>query len=79
VHLELPGAEVRAVNDGHSALRLLKTYHPQLVFLDIGMPGMDNFAVARAIRGMDLVVPRPAAVFGWVRCRWVRRTLDGAG
>jgi len=47
------GAEVRAVHDGASALRALETYHPSLVLLDIGMPEMDGYEVARHIRKLD--------------------------
>lgn len=44
------GAEVQVVHDGPSALDLLAHYHPTVVLLDIGMPGMDGYEVARRIR-----------------------------
>ncbi|HEX7881017.1 MAG TPA: ATP-binding protein [Candidatus Eisenbacteria bacterium] len=47
------GAEVRAVHDGASALRALESFHPTLVLLDIGMPEMDGYEVARHIRKLD--------------------------
>ena len=44
------GAEVRVATDGREALELLNAYEPSAVLLDIGMPGMDGYEVARAIR-----------------------------
>jgi PAS domain S-box-containing protein len=44
------GHEVRAVYDGPSAVALLETLQPQLVLLDIGMPMMSGYDVARQIR-----------------------------
>jgi CheY-like chemotaxis protein len=60
------GHEVRVVHDGVSALTAAEAQHPDVVFLDIGLPGMDGYAVARAIRadaaneGMCLI-----ALTGW--------------
>jgi CheY-like chemotaxis protein len=48
--LELLGAEVRVELDGAGALRTLEDYEPTAVLLDIGMPGMDGYEVARRIR-----------------------------
>lgn len=48
--LRLMGAEVRVVNDGPSALQTMQMYRPTVVLLDIGMPGMDGYEVARRIR-----------------------------
>jgi signal transduction histidine kinase/ActR/RegA family two-component response regulator len=48
--LELRGAEVLVVHDGPAALKALATHQPSVVLLDIGMPGMDGYEVARRIR-----------------------------
>jgi PAS domain S-box-containing protein len=44
------GATVRTANDGVAGLALFEAFEPQAVLLDIGMPGMDGYAVARGIR-----------------------------
>jgi len=48
--LEVLGAEVRIASDGAEALELLQSYEPEVVLLDIGMPRMDGYEVARRIR-----------------------------
>jgi CheY-like chemotaxis protein/anti-sigma regulatory factor (Ser/Thr protein kinase) len=48
--LERLGAEVRIVRDGPEALAAFPAYDPSVVLLDIGMPGMDGYEVARTLR-----------------------------
>jgi PAS domain S-box-containing protein len=48
--LKMSGAEAFATYDGISALDAVRTQRPEVVLLDIGMPGMDGYAVARRIR-----------------------------
>ena len=48
--LRLEGHEVKAVHDGLQALASLKVFDPHVVVLDIGLPGLDGFAVARRLR-----------------------------
>jgi CheY-like chemotaxis protein len=52
VLLRFLGADVEVVNDGQSALDVLSTFRPELVLLDIGMPGMDGYEVAARIRAL---------------------------
>ncbi|GAB6194764.1 hybrid sensor histidine kinase/response regulator [Lysobacter xanthus] len=49
--LELLGLEHRIAYDGPTALEAVETFTPDVVLLDIGMPGMDGYEVARRLRG----------------------------
>ena len=48
--LETFGATVRVAYGGAEGLDALEAFKPELVFLDLGMPGMDGYEVARRIR-----------------------------
>ncbi len=48
--LELDGHDVRAAHDGAAALRVSEEFAPDIVILDIGLPGMDGYEVARRLR-----------------------------
>jgi PAS domain S-box-containing protein len=50
VLLRLEGHEVMVADDGQAALRLFDEQHPEVALLDIGMPQMDGYEVARRIR-----------------------------
>jgi CheY-like chemotaxis protein len=71
------GADVRTVYDGASALAQLDSSRPDIVLLDIGMPGMDGHEVARRIRQRpacrDL---RLVALTGWGQEDDVRRSRE---
>ena len=53
VLLELAGHEVKAVGDGHDALASAPVFAPHVVLLDIGLPRLDGYAVARQLRTID--------------------------
>ena len=58
---EQPGVEVVAeAGDGHEALHACAAHDPDLVLLDIAMPGIDGLEVARHLQAFE---PRPAVVF----------------
>ncbi len=44
------GHEVRTAHDGQSGLKAALSIRPQLVLLDIGLPGVDGYEVARQLR-----------------------------
>ena len=55
--LAVTGFEVEAVADGPSALVSLERVVPDVVVLDVKMPGMDGVAVCRRLRAKGLEVP----------------------
>lgn len=73
--LETAGHEVHIAYDGVSALAEARSFHPDIVLLDIGLPGMDGYEVARRLRqepgmGKLLIV----AVSGYGRAEDRRRS-----
>jgi CheY-like chemotaxis protein/nitrogen-specific signal transduction histidine kinase len=64
--VELNGHDVRTAFDGEAALSVAADFRPDIVFLDIGMPKMDGFAVCRRLRdeawGRELKI---VALTGW--------------
>jgi CheY-like chemotaxis protein len=53
VMLRSSGHEVRVADDGPATLEVANDFRPQVVFLDLGMPGMDGYQIARRLRQMD--------------------------
>jgi two-component system cell cycle response regulator DivK len=53
--LEQHGFKVVAANDGPSGITLVETLDPDLILLDIQLPGMDGYDVARGLRGIALL------------------------
>ncbi len=64
--VETFGVAVRAAYGGEDALKTFSEFRPELVFLDLGMPGMDGYDTAARLRllpGGDDV--RLVALTGW--------------
>lgn len=53
VYLEAHGLEVLEASDGPSGLEAALRERPDLVLMDLGLPGIDGFALARSIRDAD--------------------------
>ena len=64
--LDLLGHSTQVAHDGRAALDAVLDFRPQVVFLDIGMPGMSGYDVAEAIRN-DRRFDQPllVALTGW--------------
>jgi len=56
-NLVLEGFEVRTIADGRAVLPLVRSWRPDLVILDLMLPGMDGFEVLRGLRGFDRRLP----------------------
>ena len=66
--LETEGHDVQLVNDGEQALVAVESGLCDLAVLDIGMPKLDGYEVARRIRASGRTL-RLVAVTGWGRAR----------
>lgn len=45
------GFLVSSANDGQQAIQTVRLQRPDLILMDVNMPGMDGFAATRALRG----------------------------
>ncbi len=75
--LQTLGHEVRVEGQSHQALALAASFRPQVCLLDIGLPEMDGYELARRIRllpGLEAV--RLAAVTGYSQARDRQAALD---
>jgi CheY-like chemotaxis protein len=52
--LDLWGHDVRVAHSGHSALVVAPLFQPDVVLLDIGLPGPDGFQVAEKLKDATL-------------------------
>jgi two-component system CheB/CheR fusion protein len=64
--LQMAGHEVSAAFDGATAIRLVQANRPQIVLCDIGLPGLDGYAVIRELRAqMGEAMPVMVAITGF--------------
>jgi PAS domain S-box-containing protein len=75
--LKKHGNEVHCAYDGQEALSEFEAFGPDIVLLDIGMPGMDGLAIARRLRATKRA-PRPLiiAITGWGKPEDEERSRD---
>ena len=75
--LKAAGHEVLTAYDGRTALRVAEERRPEVVLLDIGMPEVSGYDVARAIRreawGRNM---RLIALTGWGQAEHRRRSIE---
>ncbi|TFW29986.1 response regulator [Massilia arenosa] len=64
--LALGGHDIRVAHSGVEAIRLAGEFRPELAFLDIGLPDMSGYDVARALRGDPALANMTlVALTGW--------------
>jgi PAS domain S-box-containing protein len=68
------GHDVAVAHDGPGALAMMASARPELLFIDIGLPGMDGHALADALRAAGLDHAALIAVTGYGREEDVRRS-----
>ena len=75
--LEMMGHEARVARDGTEALTTIESFKPEIVLLDIGLPGLSGYEVARRIReqpgGTSMVL---VALTGWGQAEDRRRSRE---
>jgi len=75
--LEKHGYEVHSARDGQSGIELAKGIRPALILLDIQLPVMDGYAVARELRrNLDLIDTPIVAVTSYAMVGDRERTLE---
>jgi DNA-binding response OmpR family regulator len=75
--LRLGEHEVRVAYDGQTALATARTFQPEIVLLDLGLPGLSGYEVARRLRHEpDMGEMRIVALTGWGQEEDRRRTRD---
>lgn len=66
MYTQLLGHATSVAYNGAEALEQVSSFKPDVVFLDIGLPGMSGFEVAHLMRGMpEAVALKLVAVTGW--------------
>jgi CheY-like chemotaxis protein len=75
--LRILGHEVSTAPDGLAALDAIETRRPEVVLLDIGLPGLNGYDVARRVRGQPWgKAIRLIALSGWGRDEDMQRGAD---
>jgi signal transduction histidine kinase/ActR/RegA family two-component response regulator len=75
--LEMDGCDVRTVYDGAAAVRAVQQQAPDMIIMDLGMPGMDGYQTARAVRslpGAERILL--LALTGWGQSDARQRTIE---
>jgi CheY-like chemotaxis protein/MinD-like ATPase involved in chromosome partitioning or flagellar assembly len=61
--LEKQGFKILAANNGEKAIRMADAQKPDLIILDVMMPGMDGYEVTRRLRALDSTAFIPIIMF----------------
>jgi len=70
------GHDARAAFDGDTALKMVESFLPDVVFLDLGMPKPNGYEVAKHLRQIDPLKPLIVAHSGYCMEADVRRAME---
>jgi CheY-like chemotaxis protein len=75
--LRVLGYDVRVAPNGPRALASAERFHPEAALIDLSLPGMDGFTIARRLRmtdwGREVLL---IAMTGWESAEYARRTRE---
>jgi PAS domain S-box-containing protein len=75
--LRMGGHTVEVAHDGGTAIRIVSASRPEIAFLDLGMPGMDGYELARCLRADPALAGiRLVALTGWGQEEDRRRSAE---
>jgi CheY-like chemotaxis protein len=74
--LELDGLAVEAAAEGMQALEIVRAKDPDVALVDIGLPGIDGYEVARRVRAADPRRPLLIALTGYGQPEDRRRAVE---
>jgi two-component system, sensor histidine kinase len=74
--LELDGHVVEAAAEGVEALEIARAKDPDIALVDIGLPGIDGYEVARRVRSLDPRRPLLIALTGYGQPEDRRRATE---
>jgi signal transduction histidine kinase/CheY-like chemotaxis protein len=77
--LKLEGHEVQVAHDGTAALDALRRFRPEVVLMDIGLPGMDGYEVALELKRQPELrkgIVLLAAITGYAEAEAKRRSRE---
>jgi len=74
--LRMTGHQVEVARDGPLALRLARDFEPDVVLLDLGLPGMSGYEVARRMARGPYHKPLLVAVTGYGDAEALRQSAE---
>jgi CheY-like chemotaxis protein len=68
--------EATGCEDGQACLDMVRDLRPDLILLDLAMPGMDGFQVVERLRDLEIAPPLLVALSGYGDAKIVARCLE---
>jgi len=75
--LEMMGHTLQMALDGPTAIGLAKSFHPEIVILDIGIPGMNGYEICQTMRMEPVLINTTfIALTGWGEKEHMKRSKE---